>query len=85
MESKIGIFIVWTCIWTSGLVLGCLECIQTYMDIYGHIPALSGWSMLPAALRQAQKIDDPGFVQQYFVNLVDVHGFEASQQVKDQP
>jgi hypothetical protein len=41
--------------------------------------------MLPAALRQAQKIDDPGFVQQYFVNLVDVHGFEASQQVKDQP
>ena len=39
----------------------------------GHIPALSGWSVWPAALRRPQKNDILGFLNMCVVNLVDFH------------
>ena len=48
------------------------------MDIHEHIPALSGWSSLPAAgLGDFRKNTSLDFLSMYIVNLVNFDGFEA--------
>ena len=58
------------------------EHIWTYiMNIYGHIPALGGWTSLPAALRRPQKNDAPGFFEHVYcqfshiLSIVGLPGF----------
>ena len=48
------------------------------MDIHEHIPALSGWSSLPAAgFGDFKKMTPLDLLSIYIVNLVDFDGFEA--------
>ena len=48
------------------------------MDIHEHIPALSGWSSLPAAgFGDLRKMTPLIFLSTSIVNLVNFHGFEV--------
>ena len=48
------------------------------MNIYEHIPALSGWSSLPAAgFGDLRKMTPLICLSTYIVNLVNFHGFEG--------
>ena len=48
------------------------------MDIHEHIPALGGWSSLPAAgFGNFKKNDTPGILSMYILKIIDFYGFEA--------
>ena len=48
------------------------------MNIYEHIPALSGWSSLPAAgFGDLRKMTPLIFLSTYIVNLVNCHQFDG--------
>ena len=46
-----------------GAYMHIFEHIWTYIHMHEHIPALSGWWALPAALRRPQKKHAPGFLE----------------------